>query len=260
MVSVIIAFYKRLDFLELILLALENQSYTNFEVVVAEDDNDPATLAFLQSCRTTYHFSILHVSQEDRGFRKNKILNRAIAAATGEKLVFIDGDCIPHRHFVKNYARHITKHRFFYGRRVMLSETFAQKALKEKNFRPSFVQLWSAGCQKLRDALYLPFLAPVYKPDRDIWGCNWGVLKEDLQSINGFDEDFITAGYGEDIDISWRLRAAGLRLFSIRQAVLVYHLYHKENYNQQALDSGKALLDEKIKAGHWYCKNGLTPS
>ncbi len=259
-VSIIIAFYKRIDFLKLIFLALEHQSYSNFEVVVAEDDDADETLAFLAFARATYSFSILHVSHNDLGFRKNKILNRGIAAATGELLVFIDGDCVPHAKFVENYARHLTKGKFLYGRRVMLNETFAKKALQQEIFRPSFLQLLLAGNKKMRDAVYLPFIAPKYKPDRDIWGCNWGILKEDLVSINGFDEDFVTAGYGEDIDISWRLRAAGLKLYSIRQAALVYHLYHKENYNQQALDVGKALLDQKKQAGLWFCKNGLIAS
>ena len=38
-VSIIIAIYKDLEALQLIIDSLKRQSYTNFEVIVAEDNN-----------------------------------------------------------------------------------------------------------------------------------------------------------------------------------------------------------------------------
>ena len=43
----IIAFYKNITALDLILLALEKQTYSDFEIIVAEDDNDPKTIEFI---------------------------------------------------------------------------------------------------------------------------------------------------------------------------------------------------------------------
>ena len=69
-----------------------------------------------------YQFSIIHLHQtNDKGFRKNEMLNKAIVKAKAETLIFIDGDCIPHRHLVKNYLRQISDTVLLYGRRVMLS-------------------------------------------------------------------------------------------------------------------------------------------
>ncbi len=39
-----------------------------------------------------------HVWHADDGFRKCTICNKAIQEATGNYLVFFDGDCIPGRH------------------------------------------------------------------------------------------------------------------------------------------------------------------
>jgi len=47
MISVIISFYKAPDNLELLLLALERQSFDEFEVIVAEDDNAQQTVPFI---------------------------------------------------------------------------------------------------------------------------------------------------------------------------------------------------------------------
>src|SRR5450759_5062863 len=102
--TVIIAFYKRLDFLEKIFEGLKNQSQQGFEVIVAEDDNSPLTIGFIAKQQLNLPYHIKLVSQEDKGFRKNKILNEAIKMASSETILFLDGDCVPHKHFVKQYC------------------------------------------------------------------------------------------------------------------------------------------------------------
>lgn len=256
--TVIIAFYKRLDFLKLILEGLQQQTIKDFEVVIAEDNDAPETKNFIEINKNNYSFPLFHVCQEDNGFRKNKILNAAVKKASTEKLIFLDGDCIPHPKLVYSYSQLIQKGRFYYARRVMLSEKFTQNIIEKAQLSFNFFELMYHKCKKLRDALYLPFVLPVLKEDRDIWGCNWGVCKSDLLAINGFDEDYETAGYGEDIDVTWRLRATGVRLYAIRQKAIVYHLFHTENYNQIALNKSKSIFDEKISAGNPVCKNGLS--
>jgi cellulose synthase/poly-beta-1,6-N-acetylglucosamine synthase-like glycosyltransferase len=107
MLSIIISYYKNMPALRLIFDALAVQTYGRFEAIVAEDAQDAAAIAFIAECRRRYPFPILHVSHEDCGFRKTKILNDAIRISHGEGLVFIDGDCIPHRRFMEVYARSI---------------------------------------------------------------------------------------------------------------------------------------------------------
>src|SRR5450759_530685 len=107
MISLIISFYKRPDFLEQILQSLDRQSFTNFEVIIAEDNNDPQTVEFVDKARLRHRYNILHVSQEDKGFRKNKILNKALKIASYETIIFLDGDSIPHKNFIEQYYKHI---------------------------------------------------------------------------------------------------------------------------------------------------------
>ena len=120
MVSVIISHYNNVANLALLLDALSKQTVSDFEVIVSEDGRDPKTAAFLASHQ--FPFPLQHTSQEDIGFRKNRIMNTSIQAAKGSFLIFIDGDCIPHKHFVKAYQKVKENNKICYGRRVMLYE------------------------------------------------------------------------------------------------------------------------------------------
>ena len=92
MISLIISFYKRLNFLELIHQSIDRQSYKDFEVILAEDNNDPETVEFIIKARMKYNFAIQQISQEDIGFRNTRILNRTVLTAKGGRHVIIDGD------------------------------------------------------------------------------------------------------------------------------------------------------------------------
>ena len=117
--SVVIAYYKNPAALSLIIKALERQSYQNFEIIIAEDDKK-SDFDFLVNQNLKQ--KIKHVFQsEDTGFRKNAALNKALAISEGTHLIFIDGDCIPHHHFLKAYSGHLTDENICFGRRVMIS-------------------------------------------------------------------------------------------------------------------------------------------
>ncbi len=261
MVSVIISFYKALDNLELLLLALGQQSYRNFEVVVAEDDNRLQTVEFLQQARVKFHFPILHVSQEDKGFRKCAILNKAIMATSGKKVVFLDGDCIPHKHLLKHYNEAINTGIFCIGRRVMLSQKLSAKLREYKNLAYLlFINCLRYGVDdKLKRALYLPFLKSNKGNKRGILGCNMGGWKDDLLAINGFDEDYQLPSVGEDTDLEWRLRASGINIKTMFYQCLTYHLYHKTIHGKNSVEriSNNAMMADKQKAGRYVCLNGI---
>ncbi|MBP6456958.1 MAG: glycosyltransferase [Chitinophagaceae bacterium] len=256
-ISLIIAFYKNLNALKLIFKALENQSYKKFEVIIAEDDNNDETKIFLHECKTS--FLVKHVHQEiDNGFRKNEMLNAALKISTGKKIVFIDGDCIPHQHFLFSYEKHLKEKTIFFGRRVLLNKKITEQILATQHF--NIINFWKLLISKNKNKkylFYLPFLKPKARQE-GIWGCNWGIMKKDILDVNGFDEDYISAGIGEDVDMEWRLLENKNKLFSIKQTAIVYHLHHALNYNDDVVEKNIAKMKEKKKAGFVFCKNGIT--
>jgi cellulose synthase/poly-beta-1,6-N-acetylglucosamine synthase-like glycosyltransferase len=260
MISLIISFYKRLDFLELIFKSLDIQSCNDFEVIVAEDNNDPQAASFINEARLIHSYIIKHVTQEDKGFRKTRILNSAVRIAEGEQLVFIDGDCIPHKHFIKEYSKAIDKSHFCYGRRVYCSNKHTELLLTSKN--PESINLFNIiinGGKSVGAGLYIPFKKNINKQHRRILGCNWGVCKNSLLEVNGFDEDYKRAGVGEDFDIDWRLKKVGFKVRSMKGKAIVYHLNHKANYHTSDTEFVEKLLAQKKEIGKSYCENGIFP-
>jgi glycosyltransferase involved in cell wall biosynthesis len=259
MISLIISFYKRIDFLELILQALEKQSFKDFEVLIAEDNNDPETVRFIEKARLSHGFEIQHLFQDDIGFRKTRILNAAVIAAKGEKCVFIDGDCIPHRHFLKQYDRAINETHFCYGRRVFCSQKHTSQLLESRHpGKCNNLLALLYGGKSIGAGFYLPWKINADKQRRRILGCNWGILRKNILAVNGFDEEYIHAGVGEDFDIDWRLKKNGLKVRSMKGKAIVFHLHHNANYSQAETDYVEKMMAEKKLAGKVFCDNGIS--
>lgn len=255
--SVLIAVYKHEDYLNLIFEALTKQTCTNFEVVVCEDDNSTEIRDCVAYWKNNSALRIKHVHQEDNGFRKTKILNAGISAAQGEYLIFIDGDCLPHSKFIESYQYVARIGVAMHGRRVMLSEKLSKQLLSHQKRLPlSFGALLVSGSQKIENAIRLPWLNKKSKAS-EIWGCNWCIAKQHLIKVNGFDEDYVKAGVGEDVDIEWRLLKSGIKLFNAKHLAIIYHLHHLQGYSDADVNVNYALMTQKQSAGHIACLNGL---
>jgi len=258
MVSLIVSFYKRLDILELIFQSLDNQSYNAFEVIVAEDNNDDQTIEFITNERLKHSYRILHVAQEDKGFRKNMILNEALKIASFDTILFLDGDCIPHRNFIHQYYKNVVNGNAFFGRRVMLGEIYSSKLLYNRDLRSLKIsRMLFSDTKNIEEGIFLPWFRTIKKGYRGVLGCNWGVRKQDLFDVNGFDEDYVHACVGEDNDIEWRLRLNGVRFNSLKHKAIVYHVFHKENYNNEASVLNNALFEQKKRRQKAQCLNGI---
>ena len=133
MISLIISVYNRYDFLYLVLKSIEKQSFKNFEVIIAEDCEKIEMKENIKKWEKEFSFIIRHISQEDIGFRKCKILNEALKMAK-ENIVIIDGDCLLHYKFLENYNKYFQKgYDVIFGRRCEMSKFLTEKLLKEKS-------------------------------------------------------------------------------------------------------------------------------
>src|SRR5512141_1388653 len=124
LISVIVTTYNREDALEAVLRSLAAQTDRNFEVIVADDGSKAPTAALVESWKakgTKIGQRLEHVWHEDRGFRAAEIRNRAILAARGEYVVFLDGDCIARPDFVATHRRLAERGWFVTGNRILLS-------------------------------------------------------------------------------------------------------------------------------------------
>ena len=263
--NVIAAFYNRLDYLKLVLAGLERQTEKNFELIIADDGSGEEVVKDLKKLIPNYSFPIKHIWQEDRGFRKNKILNKAITESDSDYIIFIDADCIPHRGFVEGHLNFSKKSISLTGRRVNLSEKITSK-LTEDNVRSGFLEknfllLIKDGIFgksfDVEKGLYLEnkFLLDFFnRKNRGLLGCNFSAYKDDLFKVNGFDERYEAPSIGEDSDIQFRLELSGVKVKSINHSAVQYHLFHKL---QERSKENLELLTQVKKSKLAYTPFGL---
>lgn len=257
--SIIISYYKNLENLTIILDALKRQTCRDFEVIVSEDDCNNETKQYIEDVKKEVFFPILLVHQDvDCGFRKNMMLNKSLLRAKYEKIAFIDGDCIPHKNFAKEYIKNIEEGCCCFGRAVMLSEKLSNQVRQKKSISGiNFMSILFSKSKKKKDGIYFPLIALSYKKFRGLVGRNWGITKQSLVDVNGFDEDYVRAAVGEDTDIEWRLIKNGIKMKSVKNKAIVYHLFHKRFYSKEDVQINIDLMQKKLELGAAFCVNGL---
>src|SRR5690606_3787561 len=129
--TLIISVYKNTHSLELILPALSIQSQKDFDIIIAEDGTSPQMKEFLQSAGNIVSNKITHITQEDKGFRTNRILTEAIRTAETGYLIFIDGDCIPHPDLINEHMENPEQNTDLCGRRVALGKKPSEELTNE---------------------------------------------------------------------------------------------------------------------------------
>lgn len=260
-VSLIVSFYNRIDFLRLIFAALEQQSYHDFEVIIADDGSRAEIVQELKLLIKNASFQVKHLWHEDEGWRKNTILNNAIVASEANYIIFLDGDCIPHPLFIEEHLNSRVPNQTICGRRVTLTKKITTKMdaskIQNKYFHSAlFIRLLLSffGKEKTRVRHMLRIKNKIIRrllikdKNTGILGCNFSLWKEDLLKVNGFDERFIYPGMGEDSDLENRLRQNGVKLVSKKYLVTVYHMYHNplEPYNEINYQLYDENLNDKV--------------
>lgn len=254
-VSLIVSVYNDYSGLRCVLNSLLNQSDKEYEIIIAHDSED----TFIHTILSSYskQLAIRLLQQEDKGFRKNNILNKAIEQAKFLQLVFIDGDCMVHKHFIRNYARCIRPGSFYAGRRLDVDQKTAALLRNDIIKNPSIFHFFKNKTKRIEERLYAPYLPQSFLSKPKLLGCNMGWHKSDLLALNGFDTDYQNPGFGEDVDIEWRALKLGLKSYSMRFKAIQYHLEHPRPNRSNLVQIGRKMLDEKIKFGFARCINGI---
>lgn len=263
--SIIVTTYNWPEALAMVLESLKVQTSHNFEVLIADDGSSSETTLLVTKYQALLPVPLKHIWQEDKGFRAAAIRNQALLQAQGQYIVFLDGDCIPGRVFVEKHTKLAESGYFLVGNRVLLSQSFTQRAIATKLplHKWSFLQ-WLlvrllGHCNRVLSFISLPLHSRLRKCNSQAWkgakGCNLGVFKTDLLLVNGWEERFTGWGY-EDSDLVIRLLNAGIKRKEGRFALTVIHLWHKENDRSRRQENW--LLLEKIRASKEICsKQGL---
>ena len=254
--ALVINTYNRPDYLARVLDAASRQIQPPDEVLLADDGSGEETARLFAQWAAGQPFQTRHAWLEHEGFRRARILNKAIAQATSDYLVFLDGDTVPHPKFIADHRALATPGFFVQGHRALVGEKAAVwfgKGLFSQDRRRALA-LFETG--SLKNAFRWPLAyRKVCAHLGGIRGCNLGIWRNDLLTINGYDEAFV--GWGrEDSDLAQRLMNAGIRRLDVRGRALCFHLWHPPA-SRAEIAANDRLLAETIHEKRIRCTQGL---
>ncbi|MFO8152279.1 glycosyltransferase family 2 protein [Thioalkalivibrio sp.] len=236
--SVIMSTYNSPGWLEKVLWGYNAQTHRDFEIVIADDGSGPETAALIERMRTETGLRLKHVWQRDDGFRKCRILNKAVLHAAGDYLAFTDGDCIPRQDFLAVHAARAQPGYFLSGGYYKLSMATSEAIGREDVLSGrcfSLDWLLARGLRRSYKNLKLtasPAQARVFNritPTRcNFKGSNGSAWKQDVLAVNGFDERMSWGG--EDREFGLRLLNSGIKARHVRYDAIVLHLDHARGY------------------------------
>lgn len=268
--SVIVTTYNRPDALNAVLRGFSGQvgvADDSWELLVADDGSGSDTADLVRRWQPAFGGRLKHVWHEDRGFRAAAIRNRAAAQASGDYLIFVDGDCIPFPDFLSRHRALAEPGMSVAGNRVLLSEAYTRTLLAAEDpiapigWSPlAWLQGWRRGdVNKAMGWLRLP-LGALRDRNAQKWQvyrtCNVGVWAHDFHALDGMDEAFSGWGY-EDSDFAVRLLRHGVRLKDGRFAVPVLHLWHRENDRSRQEENWRRF-ESSLKGTHIRATRGLS--
>ena len=257
--TLLVSTYNWPEALELVLLSVLGQTTLPTQVVIADDGSGEPTAAVVRDFTSRLQavgVPLVHAWHPDEGFRLAAVRNLALARATGEYVLMIDGDCVLDPGFVRSHAAYARPGTFVQGSRVLVSQDRSARALAARDVR---FGLFDRGLKNRQNALtsrLLSRLVPASQdPLRGTRGCNMAYWRADAVRVNGFNERFV--GWGrEDSEFTARMLAAGLFRRRLKFGGVVFHLWHQER-PRAAVDENHQRYEEIVRTGASWCAEGL---
>lgn len=272
-VAVVITTYNNPTSLELCLASFSRQSFTSFEVFIADDGSKEETRELILKMKREVTFQIYHIWHPDEGYRKAKINNTVFRQLDPKRypvILCVDHDVIVHRRFVEDHFRVHQAAEFkpllFMGRRVDLGPKLTSKINRQTVL--SFTQglnldlLVASLLGDTKNVLRSvrvdgpKWWIHLLKRDRvyDLLGSNFSISTQLMIEINGYNEDF-KSYWGEDGDLFVRVRNRGVLMEGRMGYAIQWHLYHKRLEETPAhIEKYQTLLKD---VDYKICKNGI---
>lgn len=248
--SVIMTTYNSPEWLEKVLWGYSVQTHSDFELIIGDDGSTEETREVIDRIRAETEMAIKHVWQEDKGFRKCRILNKSILEVKSEYVVFTDGDCIPRKDFLEVHAKEAEPGRYLSGGYhklpmstskaitvddIITGRCFDLKWLKANGLKSSYKNSkLTAGPLRAKIFNALTPTACNFK------GSNGSAWLKDILAVNGFDERMPWGGLDREFGV--RLENSGVKPKHVRYNAIVVHLDHKRGYKDPELVAANKAL------------------
>lgn len=196
--------------------ALNDYTRGKVEIIIADDASSDGSVAvieeFLKNLKKTKIDGSL-VTNNDRskgGFSAN--LNRGVAKATGDILIFLNTDVIPHKGFLEPLLNHFTDEKVF------------AVGCMDESIEDEKIVLRGRGIGKWQRGFLVHKKGEVTQSNTLWVSCGSGAFRSSIYKEIGGLNNMYNPFYWEDIDLSYKAQKAGYRvLFESKSKVTHEH-------------------------------------
>lgn len=267
--ELIVATYNSPRALTLCLTSVAHQRVLPDSIAIADDGSGTETANTIEAFAAAHPgLPVRHVWQEDDGFRKAAILNRAIATSDADLLIFIDGDVMIHPGFIARHIALARPDRFASGSLIRL-DAAATASVTEADVAEGrvFDMAWLKAHGAIdRPGTWLkamPFPMPVQaaldrlSPVQRAWGgSNASAFRAAILKVNGFDETMRWGGGDKELGI--RLANSGVLGRHLRFTAPLVHLDHPRGYaDPEHKRANRERLRARQRAGVTWTEDGI---
>ena len=136
LISVIIPYYKKRQYIKATLDSVVNQSYKNLEIIIIYDDNDKKDLKYLKSITIKEKRVKFVVNLKNIGVGKSR--NKGMKICKGEYIAFVDADDIWHKKKIEYQANFMIKKKILISHtdyKIINNSFLNSKIRKARNFK-----------------------------------------------------------------------------------------------------------------------------
>lgn len=256
-IDVIISTYNWPQALERTLYGFAEQTQKDFRIIIADDGSNETTKNLVKKIAKQTNLKIIHCWQEDKGFRRSSILNKAVKVSDARQIIFTDQDTIPHHDFTKVHHKRFIKNGILVGGYVRLSKEYTEKLTIPKITTKDYLSQVTKKRKKELLWKHLKSIFYIYNPLHNhrpsIMGLNFSIDRKAFLKVNGFDTNYV--GWGqEDSDLANRLWRARISFRSFWNVCLAFHQWHPPDSSKNLRLNRNYYKRNNIPI---FCKNGF---
>ena len=265
-VSVIISTNGSPALLQKSLWGFEYQTFNNFEVIVAEEGEADETKALIREFSERSGIHVRHLCDASGRHKEIAMLNKAVSSTSGDYLIFTNDHCIPRNDLVEVHMKRAKKHHFLTGGYFGIPVKVAKVITKEDIatlFAFNWRWLYYNGLQPTRligltNQRLLDMFFDRFSSQPQWCAFNSSAWREDILSINGFNEDLTLPDY--DWDFGERLAKRGVNGIQVRNDAICLCVEGKRHAAGETDESRRSDKNRtRLQTGAW-AVNGISKS
>jgi len=225
-ISIITPAYNPGEFLLETYRSLAAQTYGNFEWIIVDDNSNDENKEIFSNIRNQAKFSVVIITNETN-IRQAASKNIGLKQAKGKYIKFLDADDLLDEKHLENQLYAIEASA---SKQAVFSPTanFVTH-IENRKINNSYKNVLAENVEQLKRFLVFPFFSH----------CGCLFRKEDLDSLNGFNETLVT---DEDGDLILRLMLNGIVFHAVDNS---FYYYRKHSFNSRVSTNDS---DEKWQA------------